>query len=405
MIEFKKYKLKELVLSANTGLDAIKRAPIVLNDTGIKCLRIQDVSQSKVFGNWGFTEVSKDNYERFALKKDEIIVARTGNTIGVNLFIGKDLKSVFNNGLIRLRINNEKCNAKYLYYNLQTDYYWSFINSIAFGTSTQPNMQIGSFLEFEIVAPDINTQTRIAAILSALDDKIELNRRTNETLEKIAETLFKKYFVEGIDEENLPEGWRMENLGDVVEITSSKRIFLNEYVPTGIPFYRGKEIIELHNGGIVSSELFISNLKYEEIKSKFQIPLKGDILLTSVGTIGTPFLVPDNKPFYFKDGNLTWFRNYTDNIDPYYLYQWLKSDIGQFSIKNITNGSTQQAITIQALKSLVILIPSKDIVSEVSIQLNTLRETIYNNMEQIIQLTTIRDLLLPKLMSGEIEVN
>lgn len=83
MSSWRECKLGDVVESANTGLDAIKRAPIVDIDTGIKCLRIQDVSQSKKFINWGFTQVNEKDYSKFQLKQNDIIIARTGASIGV----------------------------------------------------------------------------------------------------------------------------------------------------------------------------------------------------------------------------------------------------------------------------------------------------------------------------------
>ena len=109
-----KTTLGEVVDSANTGLDAIKRAPIVEEETGIKCFRIQDASQKKQYKEWGNTEVEKRNYERFKLLKGDILIARTGNTIGVNYLVKENLSSVFNNGIIRLRAN-KKTNYKFLY--------------------------------------------------------------------------------------------------------------------------------------------------------------------------------------------------------------------------------------------------------------------------------------------------
>ena len=110
-----------------------------------------------------------------------------------------------------------------------------------------------------------------------------------------------------------------KHLGSVLEVTSSKRIYLSEYKKQGVPFFRSKEVIESFKGRPISSELFISDERYNEIKDKFGVPQKGDILLTSVGTIGVPLRVTNDNPFYFKDGNLTWFKNY-NGIDSLYLY-------------------------------------------------------------------------------------
>ena len=106
--------------------------------------------------------------------------------------------------------------------------------------------------------------------------------------------------------------WKEYKLGDVCEITSSKRIFYSEYEDSGVPFYRSKEIINLFNKQEIATELFISEERYKEIKEKFGVPQKNDILLTSVGSIGIPYLVKENDKFYFKDGNLTWIRNYDE---------------------------------------------------------------------------------------------
>ena len=129
-------------------------------------------------------------------------------------------------------------------------------------------------------------------------------------------------------------------LSDICSITSSKRIFAKEYKKTGIPFYRGKEIIEKHNGNNVSTELFITRERYEEIKSKFDVPRKGDILLSSVGTLGVSWLV-DEDEFYFKDGNLTWLRN-NDKTTSEFLYLWLNSPEAQNQIDMMCIGSTDR---------------------------------------------------------------
>ncbi len=97
--------------------------------------------------------------------------------------------------------------------------------------------------------------------------------------------------------------WKEYKLGNLVEIGSSKRIFYKEYVEDGVPFYRSKEIIEKHNSNNISTDLFITEERFEQIKNKFGAPSNGDLLLTSVGTLGIPYLVSSEDRFYFKDGN------------------------------------------------------------------------------------------------------
>ena len=151
--------------------------------------------------------------------------------------------------------------------------------------------------------------------------------------------------------------WKEVRLGDVCTISSSKRIFAKEYQTLGVPFYRGKEIIEKQRGNNVSNELFITRGRYEEIKEKFGVPQKDELLLTSVGTLGVPYVVKDEE-FYFKDGNLTWFRKF-NGLDVEYLYYWFLSPYGKNEIDSKAIGSTQKALTIETLCKFNIKIPSR----------------------------------------------
>ena len=171
--------------------------------------------------------------------------------------------------------------------------------------------------------------------------------------------------------------WQTIWLGDVCTISSSKRIFAKEYQTEGIPFYRGKEVIEKHNGNKVSTELFISPKRYEEIKGKYEVPKKGDILLTSVGTLGIPWLV-DEDNFYFKDGNLTWLRCNTQ-ILPSYLYLWLNSAEAQNQIDVKCIGSTQKALTIETLNKFQITLPSLELQKKIVAVINPIESRININ--------------------------
>ena len=153
-------------------------------------------------------------------------------------------------------------------------------------------------------------------------------------------------------------GWNKAKLGDVVNIGSSKRIFYKEYVDEGVPFYRSKEIIEKYNRKKVSTELHISKNRFLEIKEKFGAPVAGDILLISVGTLGTPYIVENDEEFYFKDGNLTWLKKFSKNLLNQFLYYWIISPIGRGTLQNVVIGSTQPALTIRGLNNLTLNIPS-----------------------------------------------
>lgn len=177
--------------------------------------------------------------------------------------------------------------------------------------------------------------------------------------------------------------WKIAKIGDYCEVTSSKRIFYSEYSEAGVPFYRSKEIIERNQGQPISEPLFITYDRYNQIKEKFGVPAAGDMLLTSVGTIGIPYIVKDVDCFYFKDGNLTWFRNFSDEINSKYLYYWMSSNSGQKVLYNTTIGSSQKALTISALKNIEIPLPPVNVQCRIADILSAYDDLIENNRKQI----------------------
>ncbi|EKF9426242.1 restriction endonuclease subunit S [Vibrio cholerae] len=189
----------------------------------------------------------------------------------------------------------------------------------------------------------------------------------------------------------MASNWKTYSLGDIADIGSSKRIKMADYVSKGVPFFRSKEIIEKHKGNAISTELFITEEQFSSIKAKFSAPCEGDILLTSVGTLGVPYQVQCDDRFYFKDGNLTWFRNFKDVVNSRYIYFWLTSALAKRKIDEVTIGSTQQALTIVALKSITIDLPPISIQNAIIKHIDsisrkiTLNRQINQTLEQMAQ--------------------
>jgi type I restriction enzyme S subunit len=324
------------------------------------------------------------------LKKGQIIISARG-TVGVISMLGRDM--AFNQSNYGINANTELTGNEFLYYLLKHNIYNFISNSYGavFDTITKE-----TFNQIIVSIPDLPEQRTIASILSSLDDKIDLLHRQNKTLEALAETLFRQWFVEEAD-----ESWEEKTLGEILTITSSKRIYYSEYVSFGIPFYRSKEIIELHNTGRTNSELFISEEKFNEIEEKFGAPREGDILMTSVGTLGVTYRVRNDDKFYFKDGNLTWFKDFK-LLPSSIIYLWLNSAIGQEQLASVTIGSTQEALTIVGLKSISLKVPPGNKLEIYKKEFESVLNKIEFNQNQIRTLTQLRDTLLPKLMSGEV---
>lgn len=175
--------LEDLILSANTGADAIKRAPIIEEESDLRCLRIGDVSQKRKYDEWGYTRTTEEDYMRYRLEVDDIIIARTGNTIGVNCIIEENVNAVYNNGLIRLKADVSKVVPQYLYYIISGKKCQDYIQSIAYGTSTQPNMKIKDFLRYEPEYQSLEIQKKIISIIDPINKKIGANEKINRNLQ------------------------------------------------------------------------------------------------------------------------------------------------------------------------------------------------------------------------------
>lgn len=364
-----------------------KNSKVNVNELELMNIRPQDIERrSAKYGDIFFTASSE-----------------TPDEVAMSSVLLDDVKNLTYNGFCkRYRLNDFNTllpeYARYLFrdINFRREVYQVATGDIRFNISQE------SLAKIEIEIPDVATQAQLAEILMKLDDKIELNLQMNQTLETMAQALFKEWCW--VEEGIVPEGWTWKKLLDIADVSSSKRIFRDEYILKGVPFYRGKEVTQLSNGEAISTELFISEERYAEIKEKFGVPQIGDILITSVGTIGSVWLVDNDAPFYFKDGNVTWIKDYKTAINGEFVYQWLQTKEAKEQIKSVTIGSTQQALTISALRGLNILIPDTETVSNVCIQLEKINAKRINNLNQIQTLTQTRDTLLPKLMSGKLEL-
>ena len=154
---------------------------------------------------------------------------------------------------------------------------------------------------------------------------------------------------------DIPDSWEWVRLGEVFDVTSSKRVMKKEWQNEGIPFYRAREIVSIKNNRPLKDPIFLNESTYNEKIKVSGVPKVNDILLTGVGTLGIPYIVKDNKKFYFKDGNIIWLKNISD-INSQYLSYYIQSP---YMVKEINNGrgTTVATLTIIRAKDLMIPLP------------------------------------------------
>ena len=390
-------KLKDKTLSANTGLDAIKRAPIVEYDTGLKCIRIQDISQGKNYDEWGFTETNEKDRKKFLLKKNDLLIARTGATVGVSQFIKEDTEAVYNNGTIRLRLE-KSLNPRFVYYIFQTKGFLQYIDNISC-VATQPNLRIEGLLRFTIPDYSIEKQNAIVKTLSTFDDLIENNNKRIKLLKQMAENLYKEWFVrfrfpgyEDVEfEEKKPRSWQV---GTEDKKHFAPTIFRYDEFGTIGSFVRGKNITAAQmieeNIPVISAGLQPSG--YHNEANVF-----GENLTISASGANAGYLQYNLNDIWAADCSY-----YQDNATIWFVYNTLK--YLQPVISNLQCGAAQPHVYPKNINSLCILIPTEELIHKY----NDFVKPYYDEIKVLNQhnqlLTQQRDMLLPRLMSGKLEV-
>lgn len=190
-------KLKECVERINTGADAIQRAHIVEYDTGIRCIRIGDMTNNRPYHCWGFTKMTEKDFANYQLLKNDIVITRTAVN-GLTYMITDEKNVVCNNGNIRLRVN-KKFNPLYIYLYTKTKEFRNYIDRINSETSVRPNMKVEYLTDFSIKNLSLDNQNKICQIIQPLMTKIHKNITENHTLEQMRDTLLPKLMNGEID--------------------------------------------------------------------------------------------------------------------------------------------------------------------------------------------------------------
>lgn len=390
-------RLRDKTLSANTGLDAIKRAPIVEYDTGLKCIRIQDISQGKKYDEWGFTETNEKDRKKFLLKKNDLLIARTGATVGVSQFIKENIEAVYNNGTIRLRFD-ESLNPRFIYYIFQTKSFLQYIDNISC-VATQPNLRIEGLLRFTIPDYSIDKQNEIVKILSAYDNLIENNNKRIKLLEQMAENLYKEWFVrfrfpgyEDVEfEEKKPRGWQV---GTEDKKHFAPTIFRYDEFGTIGSFVRGKNITaaQMIEGNIPVISAGLQPSGYHNEANVF-----GENLTISASGANAGYLQYNLNDIWAADCSY-----YQDDATIWFVYNTLK--YLQPVISNLQCGAAQPHVYPKNINRLCILIPTEELIHKYNDFVNPYYDEIkiLNQHNQL--LTQQRDMLLPRLMSRKLEV-
>ena len=266
------------------------------------------------------------------------------------------------------------------------------------------NISQESLANIEIEIPDLPTQRQIAQILSSLDDKIELNLQMNQTLEAMAQAIFKEWFVNfnfpGFDGElvdGLPKGWRKGKLGDIIDVKggTTPSTSVDEYWNGDNYWTTPKDLSNAQSPVLIDTERKITDLGVKQISSGV-LP-KGTLLLSSRAPIG--YLAISQVPISINQGYIAIQGKAVSNL---FMLFWLKENME--AVKSKANGSTFQEISKSNFKLIDISIPSVEVLQRFDEVIDPVFRKIVENVYSNLSLTQTRDILLPKLMSGQLAV-
>ncbi|QQM26253.1 restriction endonuclease subunit S [Elizabethkingia sp. M8] len=369
-----------------------------------------------VFGSGGFMR-----YVNQSLYDDEsILLPRKGSLSNIQ-YTKKPFWTV--DTLYYTEIDKKKVEPYYLYHYLKR----LDLSNLNSGTGV-PSMTFRAYYDIKIKLPDLPTQQKIASVLSALDDKIELNNRINAELEAMAKTLYDYWFVQfdfpivtssGVEKpyktsggkmvynetlkREIPEGWEVKTIGDYCKSTGGFAFKSSWWTDNGMPVVKIKDIQEDYT--INLSDLAFVDISDKNIDDKFKAK-PGDVLIAMTGaTVGKYAIVPyTEKPLYVNQ-RVGYFNL---GIKPEKKLPFLINSLNQKyfreSVFTLASGAAQPNISNEQINNIQLLLPSKEIIELYNKVFEPYYSKILLNQKQNQELSALRDWLLPMLMNGQVKV-
>lgn len=410
MSEWKEYKLGELTLDGK-GHYGIAAPAVDFDCSKYTYLRITDINDDGTINRQGLKSVDDVKAKEYLLKPNDIVFARTGASVGRSYFYdGKDGELVYAGFLIKFSLNPEKVCPYILKAYTHSQEYYDWIRAVDNG-ATRGNINAQTFASMPISLPSLEEQKRIAGVLSSLDDKIDLLHRENATLEALAETLFRHYFIEDPNS-TCKEG----KLGDYVFETIGgewgKEAPEEEYnMP--VRCLRGADVADLNDGLAQRTPLrYIKQSKYDKIE-----PHSGDIILeisggTDTCSTGRVAYINDSVrqlfdyPIVFSNFCRLLRVKEEHTYFVYCFFRYLHKQGEFFNLENGSSGIHNLNYKAALYDDLGWPVPTdKKLVIEFGEKVKPYFDKINTNKKQILSLSAQRDTLLPYLMSGDVKVS
>src|SRR5690606_1282339 len=345
------------------------------------------------------TDEDKDRLAKYLMKTDDILFTGVGS-VDLSAYVSEKQNGwMFSSRMLRVR-TNEEVHSKFLSYYFQQRSFRDYILNISVG-ATMPSINTSILKSLIISYPPLPEQKAIASVLSSLDDKIDLLHQQNQTLEALAETLFRQWFIE-----EAKEDWEEEKLGDLVDVFNGVSYKSDDLNPSTTAVVTLKSFER--NGGFRMDGFKEYSGKYKET----HVVEEGDLVVAhtditqDAALIGNPVLVKSH-PNYDKlviSMDLVKVVSKNSNFTNEFLYLLMKTREFKEHALGYSNGSTVLHLSKKAIPEFELKLPPNELVHLFTEKVSHLIKKQFVNQNQIQTLTKLRDTLLPKLMSGEVRV-
>ena len=347
---------------------------------------------NKMFSEQNLPRVSntdKNRLKKYVLKQGDIVFSRVGSVDRCSYVDQKHDGWMFSGRCLRVRPTSE-IDSEYLYYYFCLEETKQFVRNIAVG-ATMPSINTKLLGEVVVTFPELEQQKRISGILSAIDSKIEVNQKINDNLYAQVKAIFSENFL---NLDFLPDGWKTGNLLDIADYLNG--LAMQKYRPkdgeTGLPVLKIKELRQ----GICDAN---SELCSPSIKSEYIIH-DGDIIFSWSGSLLVDIWCGGTCGL-----NQHLFKVTSNNYDKWFYYLWTAHHLDRFIAVAADKATTMGHIKREELEKAEVIIPSKCDYKRISTLIKPLFDLIISNRIEDRKLTALRNTLLPKIMSGEIDVS
>lgn len=389
MSEWKEYKIKDITSKITSG-GTPKSSEAKYYDGNIPWLNTKEINFNRITKtDRCITEEGLNNSSAKWIPKGAVVVAMYGATAAKVAYTQIDLTT--NQACCNLIIDDNKADSQFVYYYIQSSY--EELLNLACGAAQQ-NLSVGVIADFPILLPPLDEQKRIVSILSSLDDKIDLLNRENSTLEAMAETLFRQWFIE-----EAKEDWEEKSLSDCIMLIGggTPKTSESNYWNGSICWLSGGDIANNHKGFVLATEKRISDEGLNNSSAKL-LP-ENAMVVSARGTVGKYCLL--SKPMAFSQSNYGIMPKY-DNC---FFFNYLLIAYHIDELQSAAYGSVFDTITTKSFEGVYVALPQdKDFIIEFEKMAESYFSKMKNNALQIQSLARTRDLLLSKLMSNEINL-